>query len=583
VGVEVPPFARRFFEPGRGLARIGAGGLGGKALGLFAAHQALARHPDALSGLPFALDIPALVVLGTEVFEAFLERNRLAPLVAEEPADDRIAHAFTRADLPAEIVGDLRAIANEVRQPLAVRSSSALEDARGQPFAGVYGTKMVPGSQKDPDARFRALVDAVKFVYASAFFHEARAYRRATGHSAFDERMAVVVQEVVGRAHGDRYYPDVSGVARSYNFYPTGTARPEDGVVHLALGLGKTIVDGGLCWSFSPAQPRAVPPFNSPRDLVQQTQSRFWAVHTGPPPAYDPMAETEYLVEKGLAAAEDDETLRLTASTYDPRSERLVAGIGRPGTRVLDFAPLLVHDEVPLVSAIRRLLELGETAANGPAEIEFALVLPRDGPGRVCLLQVRPILVPGESVEVLEEELSGAGVLVASLSSLGNGRHEVRDLLFVDPRTFEARLTPDVAREIEVLNRDLLDAGRPYLLIGFGRWGSSDPWLGIPVRWDQIAGARGIVEAGRPGMRPEPSQGSHFFHNLSSFEVLYFTVPDGEAAGIDWEWLQGQEPATRTDHVRHVRTERPIVLKVDGRSRRGLARREGAFPEEPRP
>jgi len=569
----VLPYDRRFFAPPGGVKRIGEGAIGGKAEGLRAAAEIIRRRRADLRRAEPDVDVPALVVLGSDVYAAFLERNALADLVAEEPPDDRIAHAFGRAALPAEIVGDLRSIAAEVRQPLAVRSSSALEDARGQPFAGVYGTKMVPGNQKDPDARFRALTDAVKFVYASASFHEARAYRRATGHRASEERMAVVVQEVVGRAHGGRFYPDVSGVARSWNFYPTGAARPEDGVVLLALGLGKTIVDGGLAWSFSPVHPRAVPPFNSVRDLLRLTQTGFWAVNVGPPPPYDPMAETEYLVQEGLAAAEEDGVLPLLASTYDPQSERLVPGTGRRGPRVLDFAPLLVHEERPLVPALRRLLALGEEAGGGPVEIELALTLPPEGRGRLSLLQVRPVLVPGEAVEVAEGALEAADTVVASRSALGNGRRELTDVVFVDPGTFEARLTPAIAGEVEKLNRPLVDSGRPYLLIGFGRWGTADPWLGIPARWDQIAGARVVVEAAIPGMRPEPSQGSHFFHNLSSFDVLYFTVPEDAPRGIDWDWLARQETVARTDHARHVRPERPLVVEVDGRTRRGVVRR----------
>jgi len=567
-------FDRRFFEQRR--SRIGSGAVGGKAQGLLMAAEILDRERAEMDVPGIAVEIPALTVVAAGAFDAFVDRNGLRELIrAEDLADERIVHAVRRADLPAEIVGDLRALAHEVRAPLAVRSSSALEDALGQPFAGVYGTKMVPGNQPDADSRFRSLVDAIKFVYASTFFHGARAYMRAIDRRLEEERMAVLVQEVVGRRHGDRFYPEISGVARSYNFYPTGGAEPGEGVVSLALGLGKTIVDGGLCWSFSPAHPRTGPPFASVQDMLEKTQAEFWAVNIGPPPAYDPMAETEYLVKAGLAEAEADGTLRHLASTYDPRSDRLTPGTARPGPRVLDFAPLLVLEELPLVAQLRKLMAGAEDALGAPVEIEFALSPSVGGaPARLGFLQVRPLVVGREAVKVTLEDLVSERAIVASTAALGNGTAEgIRDVVFVDPDSFEARLTPAIAAELERINRGLLGEGRPYLLIGFGRWGSSDPWLGIPVRWDQIAGAKAIVEATLPQMSPDPSQGSHFFHNLSSFEIRYFTVRHGEGRGIDWDWLRRQPAVTRTDHVRHVRPPAPLSLKVDGRTRRGVVLR----------
>jgi len=559
---DLPPFERRMFDPSRPLSRLGGGGLGGKAQGLRIAHDVLARRGGELEGLGFEFGVPALVALGTDLFDTFLDRNGLRDLIAEEPSDEAVKLAFQQASMPAELAGDFASLATEARVPLAVRSSSLLEDALGQPFAGVYGTKMIPGNQMQAPARLRSLLDAVKFVWASTFFEAARAYRRVVQG---EEKMAVLVQEVVGRPHGERFYPDISGVARSIDFYPQGRSRPEDGVVHLALGLGKTIVDGDLTWSFSPPHPAAGPPFASAREKMDATQTRFWAVNVGPPPAYDPMTETEYLVRPGLADAEGDGTLRYAASTYDPASDRLVPGTGRPGPRVLDFAPLLVHREIPLAEAVRALLRLCEEALGAPVEIEFALSLPPGGPRRFGFLQVRPLAVGTEKVEVAEEDLATAAV--ASRKALGNGRLTLSDVVYVDPDTFEARATREIAEEIAAFNRGLLAEDRPYLLIGFGRWGSSDPWLGIPVRWDQISGARAIVEAAIPGMSPEPSQGSHFFHNLSSFEVCYLTLPT-----IDWNWLQRQPELGRSVHVRHVRVPLPVEVAVDGRTGRGLVR-----------
>ncbi len=572
-GDELPRFDRRFLDPARRLTRIGDGALGGKAQGLLTASRVLAERQPGLGAPGLALDVPALSVVATGVFDAFLDRNGLRPLIEEEPSDEVVALAFREASLPAEWLGDLRSLAEQARMPLACRSSSSLEDALGRPFAGVYDTKMIPGNQPDGDGRFRALVDAIKFVFASTFFSAARAYRRAAGGLPGPEKMAVVIQEVVGRRHGDRFYPDLAGVARSFSFYPVGPAAPEEGVMDLALGLGKTIVDGGVCWAFSPAHPRVGPPVASASELVEKTQSRFWAVNVGPPPRYDPMAETEYLVQAGLPEAETDGTLRHAASTYDPESDRLVPGISRPGPRVLDFAPILVQDELPLVPVVRRLMAACEETLGAPVEIEFALSLPSGQPGRLGFLQVRPLLVSHETVEVTTADLGDPHLVVASTAALGNGRHQVHDVVFVEPAAFEARLTARIAGEIESLNRTLVEAGRPYLLIGFGRWGSSDPWLGIPVRWDQIAGARGIVEATLPQLNPELSQGSHFFHNLSSFAVLYFGVPHGSGPGVDWAWLGGQEVVAQTDHVRHVRAGEALVLKVDGRTRRGVVLR----------
>jgi hypothetical protein len=578
---DLPPFDRHLFDPSRRLSRLGGGELGGKAQGLRLAAEILSEHEGELKGLGFEFDVPALVALGTDVFDTFLERNDLRELHAEESSDEAIKRAFQHASVPAELAGDLTALATEARVPLAVRSSSLLEDALGQPFAGVYGTKMIPGNQVQTSARVRSLLDAIKFVWASTFFDEARAYRRSVRNAEGGEKMAVLVQEVVGRAHGERFYPrfypDISGVARSLDFYPQGRSRPEDGIVHLALGLGKTIVDGDLTWSFSPARPAIGPPFGSVRDKMDATQTRFWAVNTGPPPAYDPMTETEYLVRPGLAEAESDGTLRYAASTYDPASDRLVPGTGRVGPRILDFAPLLVHGEIPLAAAVRVLLDLCETTLGAPVEIEFALSLPPGGPRRFGFLQVRPLAVGKERVEVSEEDLAAPGAVVASRRALGNGRLTLSDIVYVDPSTFTPTKTREIAEEIAAVNRGLLDEGRPYLLIGFGRWGSSDPWLGIPVRWDQISGARAIVEAAMPGMSPEPSQGSHFFHNLSSFEVCYLTVPlvgGGRGGDVDWNWLWRHPEHGRTANVRHLRLAAPLKIAVDGRSGYGIVRRQ---------
>jgi hypothetical protein len=573
-------FDRRFFEGRETFTAIGSGALGGKAAGLRSAREALADRPAALRFRDLEISVPTLTVIGTDTFDLFLERNRLRDLVHSGADDQRIAVALQHADLPAELVGDLWALVREAHTPLAVRSSSLLEDALAHPFAGVYATKMIPNNQHDPETRFRKLIEAVKFVYASAFFRAARAYIRAAGQPPESEKMAVIVQEVVGHRHGPRFYPEIAGVARSWNFYPTGAARPADGVVDLAFGLGKTIVDGGRTWTFSPAYPHAVPPFNSLGHMLEQTQTEFWAVNMGPPPAYDPTVETEYLVHAHVADAEEDGTLVHVASTYDPESDRVVMGTGPRGPRVLDFAPLLRLEEWPVSAALRGLLPFFAERAGAPVEIEFALTLPVEPghPARLGFLQVRPMLVSDALIEIGDAELADPRAVVRSERVMGNGVIDgIRDVVYVRPERFEARHTPAIAAEVDGLNQGLVEAGRPYLLVGFGRWGSADPWLGIPVEWSQIAGARVIVEAGLPTMNVDMSQGAHFFHNLLSFRVAYFSVPqrepDGGPPSIDWDWL-GRLPARReTEFLRHVETPAPLRIRVDGRRGRGVVLR----------
>jgi len=573
---EVPRFKRKFVDSPESVTRIGDGEIGGKAGGLVFIRDLIEKEPETQRLPGIEVFVPTLTVLATDVFDAFMQRNGLDEIAHSEAPDERIAHAFQKASFPVEHLGDLRALVEQVHAPLAVRSSSLLEDALFQPFAGVYETKMIPNNQPDADTRFRRLVEAVKFVYASTFFRAAKSYIRATDKEVSDEKMAVVIQEVVGRRFGDRFYPHVSGVGRSYNFFPSGRAEREDGVVNLALGLGKTIVDGGASWIYSPAHPKAPPPFGSPRELLKNTQLKFWAVNMGKPPAYDPTAETEYLVEADLAAAEYDGTLPPVASTCDTRSGRLVPGTGPDGARVLNFAPLLAYPELPFNDLVKRLLAMGREALGRAVEMEFAVTFPPKWAdwGRFGFLQLRPMLVSDERVEIEEEEMRGHGLLLASERVMGNGVLEtIRDVVYVKPEAFEARLTARIAAELEDLNGPLLRDRRPYLLIGFGRWGSSDPWLGIPVKWGQIAGARVIVEATLPNMNPDPSQGAHFFHNIVSFQVSYFTVRHAEGGkasqAIDWEWLGGREVAAETDHVRHVRLARPLLVKVDGRTGRG--------------
>jgi hypothetical protein len=580
MGAGGPRFDRKFSEGPERFSCIGSGEVGGKAAGLLRARAVLREGllPGEFPG--FDVDIPSLAVLCTGAFDAFIERNGLGEMADCDLPDERIAGAFQRAELPVEVVGDLRSIVESFRTPLAVRSSGLLEDALASPFAGVYETKMVPNNQPDLDTRFLRLAEAVKFVYASTFFRAAKTYRRAAGIKEGQEKMAVIVQEVVGLRHGDRFYPDLSGVARSYSFYRSGYARAEDGVVNLALGLGKTIVDGGIVWSYSPAYPRTAPPCASASARLKESQNVFWAVNMGKPPAYDPIAETEYLLRAGLPEAESDGTLRWTASTYDPACDLLRPGIGTKGPRLLDFAPLLDVEEKPLNALLKRLLEICEGGLGEKVEIEFAAAF-REDRVRFGFLQLRPMAVSHGFVEVREEEMAAPGVLLASDNVLGNGREgSIRDVVYVKPESFQARDTRTIAGQVARMNERLLDAGRPYLLIGFGRWGSSDPWLGIPVGWGQICGAKAVAEVALPSMSVDPSQGSHFFHNISSFSVSYFCLRHGGPFAVDWDWLSSLGAEEEAGLVRHVRLPGPLEVRVDGRTGRGVIRR-GSREEGP--
>jgi hypothetical protein len=469
VGDGVPRFDRSFFRSTEPITRIGDGQLGGKARGLVEVRDLLKTHSPGSYCPGIEVYVPKMAVLTTEVFDAFMRRNDLQGMAFSGMPDDQVGLAFLQAQLPTEIVGDLRALVEEVHTPLAVRSSSLLEDALFQPFAGVYETKMVPNNQPDADTRFLRLVEAVKFVYASTYFSAARDYVRATPKTSADEKMGVIIQEVVGKRHDERFYPDVSGVGRSYNFFPAKGAAPKDGVVNLALGLGKTIVDGGRSWLLSPARPRAPAPFGSVREMLQGTQLDFWAVNMGEPPAYNPVEETEYLIQSDLTQAEYDGTLAPVASTYDPQRDRLVPGTACSGPRVLDFAPLLSNPEWPVARLLAELLCLGERVLGKAVEIEFAMTLPRRGTtaARFALLQLRPMLVSDDEVHIADEELDAPDLLVFSDRAVGNGVPKtIQDIVYVIPEVFEARLTPTIGAELDRLNRELVDQGRPYLLVG---------------------------------------------------------------------------------------------------------------------
>lgn len=564
-------FDRRFFEADDDFTLIGQGAIGGKAKGLAFIKKFLREHEKEFKD--FTVNIPRLTVITTDFFDEFMQMNNLYEVALSEDSDTVIAHKFMKASLPVNLVGDLRSIVNNVKVPLAVRSSSMLEDALYEPFAGIYSTKMISNNQPDLPTRFNKLVEAIKLVYASTFFKKAKDYITGIGKSSKDEKMAVIIQEVVGTKFSKRFYPEISGVARSYNYYTFGKSKPEDGVVNLALGLGKTIVDGGISWTYCPAYPKNPPPFTSIKELIDNTQRTFWAVNMEKSILYDPINEVEYMVKSDINEAEYDGTLNLIASTYDAASDRVKPGIGIKGARIINFAPILELNYINLNDVIKKLLIISQESLGAPVEIEFAITLKKDNKlsPRLGFLQVRPMVVSNEVVELSDEDLKNENLFCYSSRVLGNGKIDyIDEIVYIKPKKFDIKYSEKIALEIEKINKSIRERNKKYILIGYGRWGSTDPWLGIPVEWGQISNAKVIVEAMLPNFNVELSQGSHFFHNINSFEVLYFSLKPDAAEKIDWDWLDGNITVNECEYTKHIKLKKPLLIKVDGRKAEGV-------------
>ncbi len=571
----VGDFDRHTFDPQvQFFARIGGGSLGGKARGLAFARWLIARHRLGARFDGVRIAVPPAVVLGTDVFDRFLAENDLLDVAMSSDDDAETVRRFLAARLPEEVVTDLAAFLDAVRWPLAVRSSSLLEDSQYQPFTGVYETFMLANNHPVLSQRLHPLLAAVKRVYASTFTRHAKAYLRSTPYRLEEEKMAVILQRVVGAAHGPRWYPDVSGVARSWNFYPTPPLRAADGVAVVALGLGRTVVEGGAGLSFCPRDPRHLLQFSSVDDILDNSQREFWALELDTPDgaldAESSMREARF----DLAAAEADGTLAALASTWSAENNAVYDGVSRPGVRLVSFAPILKHRVFPLPEILQTLMAMGERGLNRPTEIEFAVRL-RSHPGEpheFGFLQMRPLVVEreGESLEI--GDLDPDRLLCRSRAVMGNGTVEgLRDVVVVDFQRFDRARSLDAARAVGRFNARLVAERRPYLLIGVGRWGSLDPWLGIPVTWEQISGARVIVEAGFRDIRVTPSQGSHFFQNLSTFQIGYFTVnPEAGDGFVDWDWLEHQPFTAEEDAIRHLRLEHPLTVTMNGLKSEGV-------------
>ena len=569
-------FDRETFDPSANFfARVGGGSLGGKARGLAFVRFLLNYHRVTRRFEGVRIGVPQALVLATDVFDEFLELNHLRSFALECVDDELLRERFRTARLPDAVIGDLEVFLQGVRWPLAVRSSSLLEDSQYQPFTGVYDTLMLPNDAELLDDRMGQLVAAILQVFASTFTKRAKDYLHATPFRLEQEKMAVVLQRVVGRAHESRFYPDFSGVARSHNFYPPEPLTPEDGIAAVALGLGRAVVEGGQCLSFCPRAPRHILQFSSVKDVLANSQREFWAIEMGvraPTGGVDAMRESRF----GLEVAERDGTLYALGSTYSRENNAISDGLSRPGVRLVTFAPILKHGVFPLAEVLDLLLGLGQQGMNRPAEIEFAARLAtREGePHEFAFLQMRPLSQAPEGEAPDVGEADEATLVCSSPRVLGNGVvGELRDVVVVDFHRFDRSRSVEAAAEVARFNAQLLAEDRPYLLIGVGRWGSTDPWLGIPVTWDQISGARVIVESGFRDFRVAPSQGSHFFQNLTSFQIGYFTVNHGEGF-VDWDWLASHAPSGG-GLVRHLIFDEPLVAMMDGRRGRGIICKPG--------
>ena len=560
------------FDEYSNFARIGDGSLGGKGRGLAFIGAMVKRYPK-LESDNFAVNIPKTVVICTDIFDEFMETNELYPVALGDADDETILRYFLRASLPSRLIEDLMAFFDVVKSPIAVRSSSLLEDSHYQPFAGIYSTYMVPKIEEKYDM-LRTVSDAIKAVYASVFYKDSKAYMTATSNLIDQEKMAIVLQEVVGSRYNDHFYPTMSGVARSLNFYPIGNEKAEDGIANIALGLGKYIVDGGQTLRFSPRHPHSILQMSTMDFALRETQTRFYALDLKNMAEAFSVDDAFNLVKLGLKDADAEGSLKYIVSTYDPYDQIIRDGYYPGGRKILSFVNILQHDVFPLADTLDQILRIGQQEMGRPVEIEFAVNMDPSDHTRATfyLLQIRPIV---DNKEIMDEDLSlvkNEETILSSTSVLGHGIvGDVQDIIYVKTGAFNSSNNQLIAYEIEKMNRSFTDQEKGYVLVGPGRWGSSDSWLGIPVKWPHISNARVIVECGLENYRVDPSQGTHFFQNLTSFGVGYFTVNPFKGDGwFDEAFLNAQPAVEETEYLRHVHFDTPITIKMDGKKSLGV-------------
>jgi len=583
----VAEFSRDTFHPVNMFVRIGNGSLGGKGRGLAFINSLLDSYNIKHHLRGVRIYVPPSTVLATDIFQKFMQNNDLTRLVFEETDEDKITAAFLDSDLPEEAVGPLREFLTLVEYPLAVRSSSLQEDASHQPFAGMYRTYMLPNNADDLDTRLAELCRAIKLVYASTYYPDPRSYFEATPNRLEEEQMAVLIQQIAGRQHDNYLYPDFAGVARSYDFYPVEGRSPEDGTVNVALGLGKIVVDGGKSIRFSPSHPKKLYQFSSVEDYLENSQREFFALDmskSGLTREGDGNV-IDNLELLGLDIAEKHGTLNLVGSTYVPENDAVYDGISRKGVRLVTMAGILKHKFFPLAATLKFLLQVGETAFSCPVELEFAVNMAKkdEVPNELAFLQIRPLVTGSDTTDLNLADIDESDLICRSSNALGQGIVPgIRDIIYVKPQDFDRQKTVDIANEIEIMTDKCRQEDADYLLIGPGRWGTADRFYGIPVNWAQISKVKAIIETDIQGVSVQPSQGTHFFHNITSFGIPYLTVNTGSTDGyLNTDWLDNCESEIETRYVKLMRFDKPVGIAVNGRKRIGLVTMPGIRPGTP--
>lgn len=578
----VAVFHRERFDNFSNFARIGEGSLGGKGRGLAFLDNIIKHHPDMNAYEDMPVRIPKTVVLCTDIFDEFMETNDLYSLALSDVPDEEILRHFLKAHLPQRLADDCRAMMNVVSGPLAIRSSSLLEDSHYQPFAGIYSTYMIPPLD-DQDARLELLGDAIKAVYASVYYKDSKAYMTATSNVIDQEKMAVIIQEVVGQAHDTRFYPHISGVARSINYYPVDDQKAEDGIVNMALGLGKYIVDGGQNLRVDPYQPQRIMQLSEMEMALRETQTRFLALDLSQTELDFKTDDGFNLLNLSVRQADKDGALKWISSTYDSYDQVIRDGYYEgPSRKIISFSGVLQNGVLPLPEILQSVLHYGSEEMKRPVEIEFAVNVNNDKTGEFYLLQIRPMV---DNKMVLNEDLNGLNdeeLILRSDSAIGHGiMNDIYDIVYIKTADYSASNNPAIAEEVERINRTLLNENREYVIIGPGRWGSSDSWLGIPVKWPAISGARVIVECGLTNYRIDPSQGTHFFQNLTSLGVAYYTINPYKGDGMfNEEYLNSIPAVNETQYIRHIRFDSPCVAKVDGVKKKGVLLKAASSEKE---
>ena len=552
--------------------KISKGSLGGKARGLAFVGNLLQRLPAIHKKFKdIKIFIPQTLVITTEGFDIFVEENNLRELAKSDAPDEEIAEAFRNADFPQWIAEDLKIYLDSVKYPLAIRSSSLLEDAQFRAYAGLYRTYMLPNDHPDLEVRLEQLISAIKLVYASTYFQDPKAFSKRVGHRTEEERMAVIVQQLVGERYGDYFYPAISGVAQSHNYYPFAKMKPEEGIATVALGLGKTVMEGEKALRFSPKYPQLLPQRSTVEDILENSQQFFYALKMGGDHPELGILEDANLEKRDIEDADEETPVQLLSSTYIPDEHRIRDSSLMPGYRVLTFAQVLKYGQFPLAEVLSEVLALGQEGMGCPVEMEFSVNIPQgtERKPEFAFLQLRPMTARADllQVEISNDEIARA--FCTSTHALGNTEaNNMADIIYVKPDDFDPGRTQQIARQIGELNSGLMKASRKYLLIGPGRWGSADRWLGIPVSWSEICGVGAMVEIASSQLRADPSQGSHFFHNITTLGITYATVSEDDSDFLNWDWLKAQPVVNETEYVAHLKLDSPFILKADGRTSR---------------